>query len=249
MHIEWHNLSMSQTPANERFVDTRWSVVARAGGQDDARASAALSWLAECYWQPLRLAAQRWGCDEHQAEDAVQDFCCRLVERRTDLHRLTPAGGRFRSWIIVVFRNLVRDRQAHGQALKRGGGAMMVEAVASDPPAVPVPDPDFDHDWAAAVIMRAIDRLAHEHQRDGEQERFAGLRPFLTCNGSSSAYSDVGRKLGISEGAVKVSVHRLRQRLRELARHEVGETLIDPTPEDIDDELEILTQALLRKIR
>ena len=239
---------MSQAP-DGRFVDTRWSMVARAGGGDSASAHAALSWLVQCYWEPLRRAAQRWGCDEHQAEDAVQEFCCRLVERRTQLHGLSAGAGRFRGWIVVAFRNLVRDRISQSQALKRGGEATIERLEAADPPAACAVDPDFDHDWAAAVITRAIDRLAAEQRRDGAAGRFDTLRPFLTSNGSSAAYISAGTLLGLSEGAVKVAVHRLRQRLRELSREEVAETLVEPKPEDIEDELDLLIRALLRESR
>ncbi|MBA3710661.1 MAG: sigma-70 family RNA polymerase sigma factor, partial [Planctomycetes bacterium] len=86
--------------ADSSFVITRWSVVARAGGAGDDQARVALSWLVERYWDPLRRAAVRWGCDGHEAEDAVQDFCCRLIERRTDLAAVDPDRGRFRAWLL-----------------------------------------------------------------------------------------------------------------------------------------------------
>jgi RNA polymerase sigma-70 factor (ECF subfamily) len=231
-----------------RFVDTRWSVVARAGGADDAQARAALSWLVERYWEPLRRAARRWGCDQHQAEDAVQDFCCRLVERRGDLGGVVPGGGRFRSYLVVAFRNLVRDRIAAERAAKRGGGAPTVDAAAADPVAPPAADPAFDRDWAEALLERAEDRLAQEHGA-AERQRFDRLRHFLTRNGSGEDYAAAGAPLGLSEGAVKVAVHRLRQRLRELAKAEIRETLAEPTPDEVEDELRALAEALAPESR
>jgi RNA polymerase sigma-70 factor (ECF subfamily) len=235
--------------ADGRFVDTRWSVVARAGGADHAEARAALAWRVERYWEPLRRAARRWGCDEHQAEDAVQDFCCRLVERRADLGAVAPGPSRFRSWLLVVFRNAVNDYRDRSAAAKRGGGVAELDARLLDPPAPPRGDELFDRDWAVALLARAVDRLAREHVRPAGRERFAALEPFLTANGDSAAYAAAGAALGLSEGAVKVAVHRLRQRLRELARLEIGETLAEPTADAIDDELRTLTEALAREIR
>lgn len=226
------------------FVPTRWSVVARAGGADDRQASAALAWLVERYWDPLCRAAQRWGCSQHDAEDAVQDFCCRLVERRLDLGTVRADRGRFRAWLLVTFRNAVRDHQDARQAQKRGGLAQVVDAHAAEPAAPTAADPAFDRDWAEAVLARTADRLASEHTTPSDQLRFSLLKPYLTANADGASYQRIGQHLGLSEGAVKVAVHRLRQRLRELARLEIADTLIDPTPEDIDAELATLASAL-----
>jgi RNA polymerase sigma factor (sigma-70 family) len=230
--------------ADSSFVSTRWSVVARAGGASGDDASAALAWLVERYWDPLRRAAARWGCDEHEADDAVQDFCCRLIERRADLSGLAPERGRFRAWLVVVFRNFLCDRVARLRAAKRGGAAATVDAVLADPAAPAAPDPVFDRDWAQALLGRASDRLAAEHATSAERARYGRLSRFLTANASGADYSAAGAPLGLSEGAVKVAVHRLRQRLKELARLEIVETLADPTPEAVEDELRTLAEAL-----
>jgi RNA polymerase sigma-70 factor (ECF subfamily) len=232
-------------PPDETFVATRWSVVARAGGENHAAAHAALSWLVERYWEPLRLAARRWGCDAHRADDAVQDFCCRLVERRDDLAALTPAGGQFRAWLLVVFRNFLRDQRDRERAQRRGGGLATMDVQVADPPAPTATDADFDHDWATALLQRASDRLAAEAGDTRSRARHAIIAPFLTANGTSAAYREAGRQLGVGEGAVKVAVHRLRQRLRELVRAEICETLVDPTPAAVDQEMAELAGALI----
>lgn len=226
------------------FVHTRWSVGARAGSNDAKEASAALSWLVDRYWDPLCRAAQRWGCTGHDAEDAVQDFCYRLVERRIDLAQVTMNRGRFRSWLLVVFRNAVHDRHDAARALKRGGAAIMVDARLADPTAPELSDLTFDRDWADNLLARAADRLAGEQQSLAEQQRFSRLRPYLTANANSATYQQICQALTCSEGAVKVALHRLRQRLRELARVEIRDTLVDPTQADIDDELATLAKAL-----
>ena len=237
-------------PSDHGFVATRWSVVGRAGAAGDAgEARAALAWLVERYWEPLRSVARRWGCDAHAAEDAVQDFCCRLVERRLDLAAVRPDVGRFRAWLLVVFRNFLRDRADRERAAKRGGGAVRVDAALVEPAAPDPGDPGFDRDWAQAVLARAEDRLAAEHAAPEERGRFERLRPFLTSNGTSADYAAAGAPLGLGEGAIKVAVHRLRQRFRALARVEVAETLSEPTPAAIDAELRTLAEALTRDDR
>jgi RNA polymerase sigma factor (sigma-70 family) len=225
------------------FVQTRWSVVARAGGACHDEARAAMAWLVERYWEPLRRAAERWGCDRHESEDAVQDFCCRLVERRADLSGVDPAIGRFRAWLIVVFRNFLRDRLDRGRAVKRGGQSTKVDLDVAQLTA-PHADGEFDRDWALALIDRARDRLAIEHATPNDRRRFDLLSPFLTNNGSSDRYVAAGQELKLNEGAVKVAVHRMRQRFKDLARLEVAETLSDPTPEALDQEMRALAEAL-----
>jgi RNA polymerase sigma-70 factor (ECF subfamily) len=225
------------------FASTRWSQVLAAGSADSAEARAALTWLCERQWTPLVRQARRWGLGAEAAEDAVQDFCCRLIERRADLGGLDPAAGRFRAWLLTVFRNFLRDRQAHEAAAKRGGGSRKIDpALAAC--TTPVSEPDFDRDWAEVLLSQALDRLEREHA--GDAPRFAALKPFLSGSPDPGAYAAAGRILGLGEGAIKVAVYRLRQRLRELLRQAVAETLASPSPEAIDDEMQALMTALMR---
>nr|MBA3710790.1 sigma-70 family RNA polymerase sigma factor [Planctomycetota bacterium] len=124
-----------------------------------------------------------------------------------------------------------------------------VDAAVVDPAAPAVPDPAFDRDWADVLLARAGDRLAAEHATPGERARYERLAHFVTTNGTSASYAAAGALLGLTEGAVKVAVHRLRQRLRDLARSEIAETLADPTPEAVEDELRTLIEALAGRTR
>jgi RNA polymerase sigma factor (sigma-70 family) len=226
------------------FATTRWSQVLAAGGGDAPAAQAALAWLCERQWEPLLRAARRLGLSAGDAEDAVQDFCVRLIERRADLAGLDPATGRFRAWLIVVFRRFLADRRDRVGAAKRGGGAHLIAVDLAEPAAAAGAGPDaaFDRDWAEALLARAMDRLAAEAGED--PARFVALRPFLSGSPAPDDYARVGAGLGLGEGAVKVAVHRLRSRLRSILRQEVAETVATPSPEAIDDELAALRQAL-----
>ncbi|MEK7413563.1 MAG: sigma-70 family RNA polymerase sigma factor, partial [Planctomycetota bacterium] len=223
------------------FHTTRWSQVLAAGSQDQAAASAALAWLCERQWEPLRRVARRLGVSGDEAEDLVQDFCCRLIERRLELGALEPSGGQFRAWLLTVFRNYLHDWRAHRRAAKRGGAADHRDVLTVEPTAA-VLDPEFDRDWAEAILARALDRLGAEQA--GTPGRFTALRQLLGGNATPDSYTTIGAGIGLSEAAVKVAIHRMRQRLRELLRQEITETLAEPTPQAIDDELAALAAAL-----
>jgi RNA polymerase sigma-70 factor (ECF subfamily) len=215
------------------FATTRWSQVIAAGGQDRA----ALAWLCERYWEPLRNHLRRRGVGGHAAEDLTQDFFAAMLDGGL-IQRANPARGRFRTFLLACLEHHLAHSRERERALKRGGGAAM-EALA-DPPA-PEQDParGFDRAWAETLLQRVRDRLRSEGD-----VRTCRLEPYLTANGDSAAYSTVGVELGMSEGAVRVTVHRLRNRFRELLRAEVAETLAEPTPAAIDAEIADLLAAL-----
>jgi RNA polymerase sigma factor (sigma-70 family) len=225
------------------FVATRWSQVARSAG-DGSEARAALAWLCEAYWEPLRRFAERRGLDHHDAQDAVQSFFARLIERGIAAEA-DPAKGRFRTFLLAVFSCQLAHERDRGRARKRGGGrpdaALDPDLVISAPSA----DPDFDRDWAQAVLARAMERLASEHADARRRAVFSALRPFLAGDADAAAYAAAGAPLGMSEGAVKVAVHRLRQRFRAALRAEIAETVADPErPGAIDEEIGTLIGAL-----
>jgi RNA polymerase sigma-70 factor (ECF subfamily) len=228
------------------FATTRWSQVLAAGSSDQAAASAALAWLCERQWEPLCAAARRWGVPADQAEDVVQDFCCRLVERRADLGGLDPAGGRFRAWLITVFRRFIKDQRVQRAALVHGGGIAHQDAARTDLPGE-VADPDFDRDWANVIISQAQARLIAEQADADARARAGRLAVYLVGVAEPGDYARLGDELGLTEGAVKVAVHRLRRRFSELVRQEIRETLADPTPRAIDDELTALVATLSRQ--
>lgn len=216
-----------------QFATTRWSQIVAAAGHDRA----ALAWLCERYWEPLRAHLRRRGVGDHAAEDMTQDFFAGMLDGSL-IQRADPARGRFRTFLLACLEHHLAHTRERERALKRGGGTTV--EVLSDPPA---PDTDpirgFDRAWAETLLERVRDRLRAEGD-----VRTKRLEVFLTTNGDSAAYGAVGAELGLSEGAVRVTVHRLRNRFRELLRAEVAETLADPTPTGIDAEINDLLTAL-----
>ncbi len=239
----------SSFSADARFLTTRWSVVLDATGAKSPRRSAALEDLARAYWYPLYAFARRSGLASHEAADIVQDHFARILERG-DFADVDPSRGRFRNWLMTGLRHRIADRRAYGRAAKRGGNVIHVpiepqaaEArLALDPADPRPPERMFEREWALAVIERATERLRAEQDHAGKHALFVALLPALTAHEAAPPHVEVSTKLGITENAVKVALHRLRQRLGELIRDEVGGTLREG--EDVEDEIRQLLAAL-----
>jgi DNA-directed RNA polymerase specialized sigma24 family protein len=225
------------------FPATRWSIVSSATG-DDPVARAALAWLCERYWQPLCEHACASGWQPASAEDLVQQLLCEIMVRG-DLAQANPGRGRFRTWLKACLDHLAQREREKRHALKRGGHA---KAEALDPLLADRSERgagrNFDRAWAQEVITRALDRLAALEKERGTAAVFAALRPYLTCDAEAVRYAEVGATLGLNESAVKVAVHRLRQRYGDVLRDEIAQTLADPTPEAVASELAALQAAL-----
>jgi RNA polymerase sigma-70 factor (ECF subfamily) len=233
----------TEAPPGSRFATTRWSQVALAAG-DSSRSRASLDWLCRAYWEPLRSHAARRGWKD--AEDAVQDFWVNLIEKGA-LASADATRGRFRTWLLACLDHHLADRHDHRVAAKRGGGREHAElgAAEADGGAAPAdPTLAFDRAWAEAMLERASERLRREAGGGEATRRQVRLERFLAANGDAAAYAAAAEDLGMSEGAIRVAVHRLRTRFRDCLRAEAAETLAEPTPQAIDQELGDLLKAL-----
>ncbi|MDJ0974412.1 MAG: sigma-70 family RNA polymerase sigma factor [Planctomycetota bacterium] len=242
---------MPRTPAHP-FHTTRWSLVAQAAGAPDDASRAALDELLAAYWYPLYAFARRTGHDSHAAQDLVQGFFAALLEKDY-VGDADQERGRFRTFLIAAFRNHASKERAKAGAQKRGGDRRILSLdfedgerrYAREPAAGDTPEALFERRFAHALLDRALDRVAGDYRRKGaaQAERFQALRP-LIVGGPTQPYAEIGERLGVSETAVKVAVHRLRQRYRDALRAEIAETVDDPAA--IDDEIRRLLSALAR---
>ncbi len=233
------------------FATTRWTLVldaARQGETDTTAAGRALAGLCAQYRPPLLTHALRRGLAPPDAEDAVQGFFARLL-RPESLAAVRREGGRFRSWLLAGFEHHLADRRDHDGALKRG--AHLRPALDADAHAAALagaadpglaPDRAFDRAWALALLRTVADRLRAEQAAAGRAEHFDALAPCLGGRTVEAPHMAIAARLGLSEPAVRVALHRLRQRYRQLLREEIGHTVA--RPEDIDDELRQLLTAL-----
>ncbi len=235
-------------PGPKGFHTTHWSLVAAAKTEaDHARAREALEELCRLYWYPLYAFVRDRGHPSHEAQDLTQAFFVRVFETY-GLATADPARGRFRSYLLGAMKHFLANESRRARTRKRGGGEPVLELDALDPekryalePAHSEdPDAGFDREWALESTARAMEALRAESEANGKSETFEGLKGSLT--GVELARGETAETLGMTEGALKVAVHRLRQRYRELLRAEIAKTVADPS--DVDDELRYLVTAL-----
>jgi RNA polymerase sigma-70 factor (ECF subfamily) len=235
------------------FATTRWTLVLRARGASPA-ARAALSELCEAYYSPVLAFIRRDGRDDDAARELTQEFFSRLLGQ-PGLGRVEPERGRFRSYLLGAVKHFLAEERDRARAAKRGGGQAPVSLDAATgaattaelqvpDPAGAVPDAFFDRHWAAALVDRAVASLATEAEADGKGAQFAALKPWLLGEVPSLSQAGVARELGLSEGAVKVAVHRLRRRFRELVKAEIAQTVSDPG--QAQEELRYLVEVLVQ---
>jgi RNA polymerase sigma-70 factor (ECF subfamily) len=228
------------------FAATRWTLVVQARGVD-AAAQSALSELCEAYYAPVITFLRSEGRDEDTARELAHEFFARVLAG-SSLRGADPARGRFRSYLLGAVKHFLRDIRARKLAGKRGGGEepIPLEDTASGlgAPAPELPDSEraFDRQWALTVISRALGILADEHKDADRLRQFEVLKPWITGGDAALPQAAAAKTLGLSEGAVKVAIHRLRQRFREAVKTEIAQTV--PAESDIDDELRHLIAVL-----
>ena len=239
--------------ASPSFPETRWSLVLRARGAEEAdRAPGALEQLCRDYWFPLYAFARRAGHAPPEAEDLTQGFFALLLSRRL-LEKADPDRGRLRSFLIGAFKLQISDETRREQRLRRGGGQPLVSLdhakaeewyIASEGDQAS-PEERYDRDWAEAVVENAMQSLKEECESRGKGAQLARLREFLSWDQAEPEVAAAARDLGLTEGALRVAVHRLRHRFRELLESQVAQTVT--TPAELKAELDHLFRTLLRE--
>jgi RNA polymerase sigma-70 factor (ECF subfamily) len=229
-----------------RFATTRWSVVVAAGAAAP-ESRAALESLCRDYWYPLYAYARRRGNSPEDSQDLVQGFFLVLL-RRGSLADVDPSRGRFRTFLLTAFQRHASHERARDNALKRGGGVDRLPFEIDDgesrysrePVDERTPESLYERRWAMTLLARSVDRLRAENAGDGL--RADALLPHVGGPGEARPYAELASSLGISEGAVKAAVHRMRVRCREILRDEVAHTVADAG--EVEDELRRLVAAL-----
>lgn len=239
----------SQAPGAGQFALTHWSVVVAAGRRESTHARDALEQLCRAYWQPIYAFVRRQGHSPSDAQDLTQEFFARLLEKNY-LQTVDPAKGRFRSFLLASVKHFLANEWDRARAQKRGGkqvllsidGASAETAYAVEPVEQLTPDRIFERRWALTLLAEVMAQLRGEYQREGKTEIFEQLKSTLTGERRSVGYVEIASRLHSSEGAVKVAVHRLRRRYRELLRAEIAQTVA--SPEAVEEEIRALFAAL-----
>jgi RNA polymerase sigma-70 factor (ECF subfamily) len=242
--------TMQTLTGNAQFPTTRWTLVVSAGDPRRQEARCALVALCENYWYPLYAFLRRRGYPADQAQDLTQEFFTRVLEGRY-LDRADPQKGRFRSFLLTSLKFFVADEQDRQLARKRGGGKLVSLEFSSgedryqrEPSHDETPERIFERRWALAVLDRVVETLRQEFVQHGRAEHFEHLKVFLLGQ-SDAPYASLAREMHTSEGALKVAIHRLRRRYRELFRQEIADTVADPA--EVESELRYLAAALSAK--
>jgi RNA polymerase sigma-70 factor (ECF subfamily) len=244
---------MKDPSGPREFATTHWSLVVAArpdeAGESIARKS--LEELCRLYWYPLYAFVRYRGYTSEDAQDLTQAFFARIIEAGGFVSA-NPERGRFRSYLLGALKHFLANEWHRSQTRKRGGQVDFIEWDALDPEtryagtSVQSEDPEqlFDREWALETVAGALQTLREEMRKAGKSEQFDALKGSLTGEDESSR-EEIAVRLGMSAGAVKVAVHRLRQRYRTLLRAAIAETVSDEA--NLDEEMRYLVSVLRRR--
>jgi RNA polymerase sigma-70 factor (ECF subfamily) len=230
-----------------RFPETAWSLVILAGTQTSDQSLSALERLCSIYWYPVYAYVRRKGYEVETARDHTQEFFTRLIEKNY-VASANHDKGRFRSFLLMAVQRFLLNEADRNSAYKRGGGAPIASLdteVAEgryrrEPSNDTTPETLYERRWALMIMERALNRLQSKYPAD----RLAMMMPFLAGEAARGAYELVAADLGISEGSLKVAVHRLRQHYQVALRAEIGETLASKS--EVMSEIQYLIEVLSR---
>ena len=228
-----------------RFATTSWTKVLAARDAPSTEARQALESLCRVYWYPLYALVRRQGHDAEESRDLTQAYFAELLEKGY-LDDYDPERGRFRVFLMASVKHFLSKQRDKELAWKRGGRADVVSLDAQEvegryrfePVDHLTPEQIFERRWALTVLERALGRLRREQEDTDHGAEFKHLEGFLTGQQATASYREVAAELGTSEGAVKTSIHRLRQRFGQLLRSEIAETVSSPA--EVDDEVKHL---------
>lgn len=233
------------------FVTTQWTQVLATRG-DSPEARQALSDLCAAYYTPVFVMIRRTTPSEEVARDLTQEFFARLLAR-AGLGQVDPERGRFRFFLLGAVKHFLADAHDEQCSLKRGGGRVPIslDAGTDSSPSLeladttaPSPELEFDREWAVTLLDRALGRLGREQAELGKGEQFPALKPWLTGDKQEVSLADLAARLEMTEGALRVTLHRLRKRFRELVKEEIAGTVGEAA--HVREEMGYLLEVLSR---
>ena len=220
-----------------------------AGVDGSPQSRGAMAELCALYWYPLYSFIRRNGHDPDRAQDLTQGFFSRLLERNI-VHTADRQRGRFRAYLLGAVQHFLADERDREHALKRGGGHITIsreletaeQRYCLEPVHDLTPERLFDRKWAATVIGLAMAELRRRFEADGKAEHFERMKRFLVSDPAEATQAQAAAELGMTPGALRVGLHRMRRRYRELLRQQIAETV--STPNQVDEEIRDLFAAM-----
>lgn len=242
-------MSSSAYSGSPRFQTTQWSLVAAAGNGEPVEARAALEQLCRGYWYPVYAFIRRRGYQPDDARDLTQEFFARLIEKE-HLEAADQQRGRFRTFLLTAVTRFLANQQERAAAQKRGGGQHPLSLNVSDGESRYQCEPAdhwtaerlFDRRWALTLLDRTLASLRAENEATGKAAHFDALKVYLTGESGAPSLRQTASRLQMTEGAVKVAIHRLRQKYRDVLRQEVSQTVSGD--DEVENELRLLLSAL-----
>jgi RNA polymerase sigma-70 factor (ECF subfamily) len=196
----------------------------------------------------LYAYSRRRGLDADQAADATQGFFTHILQQKI-VRCADPTRGRFRCYLLGAFRHFMSHEWCKARAGKRGGGRKIVSIDSHKAEARYVFEPAheltaerlFERQWAMTILELAMDELHRQCSKAGKAQQFLRFKPFL-AGGSAAAYRQAGAELGLGEGAVRLLVHRLRRRYRQLLCDHIRQTVA--SPDEVEEEIRHVFAAI-----
>lgn len=244
-----HGCSPEPRPGtHSRIPETLWGIVLDAKKGEPEVATAALAKLCEIYWYPIYAFLRRKGYQPHEAQDLTQGFFTHLLQVDW-LSSVGPEKGFFRTYLLRCLTNFVGNELAKQRCATRrpGGGLVSLEEAdaenrySKEPIDYVAPDKLFERRWVSTLVDQAKAKLRAEWQAAGKLAQYERLEPELAERTERGAVAELARALGLSEGAARVSLHRLRNRFGELLREVIAQTIANPT--DVEREIRHLFRA------
>lgn len=237
----------SSHPAS--FQTTHWSLVLLAAERGTSDAEAAIAQLCAGYWQPVYGFLRRSGESVHAAQDLTQEFFCRLLAKNY-LQAADPQRGRFRSFLLAAVKHFLANERKAARTQKRGGGQQLLSldfqkaetAYQSEPADQRTPEQLFEQQWAVLLLERVLQRLEEQNSTPEKRAAWPLYRSALIPGSDALSHAEIASKLRTTEAAVKMTVHRLRKRYRELLRDEIAQTVAEPA--EIEQEMRDLLQLI-----
>lgn len=214
-----------------------------AGHADTPAARAALSSLCEQYWEPVLAFVRRQGYSHDDAQDLTQGFFARVIEKGY-VGNADPHRGRFRAFILTSCRHYLLNEIDRARAQKRGGDRQHLPMGGIDPIDDETPERLFERQWCRTLLASALDDVRSRYAAEDNGVLFERLVLFLMSDGDAGTHAAAASDLGMTAGAVKVAVHRLRRRYREALWRRVAETV--GSADEVEDELRVLLASVAR---
>jgi RNA polymerase sigma-70 factor (ECF subfamily) len=193
----------------------------------------ALDTICRTYWYPLYVYARKFGKNEDDAKDAVQNCFAHLIAGN-HLKEADPVRGRLRSFLLTVLKNTILQEVERQNAQKRGGGKETISLDLRDAEGRYLMDPisaevsadqAYDRKWALTLLEATREKLQLSYLTAGKDRLFRVLSPALADGDRWNGHNEAVAELNMDLGAVRVALHRLRKRYRDLLLEQVAATV------------------------